>query len=51
MSDPRQAHDDELSVEELDTVAGGLAGDNTNCSQSCTSNTNCGATSKDPVWV
>ncbi|HSU15713.1 hypothetical protein [Longimicrobium sp.] len=50
MSDPRNAHDDELSVEELDTVAGGVEGDNTNCSQSCTSNTNCGGT-KEPIWV
>lgn len=37
---PTAHADDELSVEELEEVAGGL-GDNTNCTESCTSNTNC----------
>ncbi|HSU15715.1 hypothetical protein [Longimicrobium sp.] len=44
--DPRR--DDELSVEELDAAAGGL-GDNTNCSQSCTSNSSCGPVVKEPT--
>ncbi|HSU15714.1 hypothetical protein [Longimicrobium sp.] len=50
--DPRR--EDELSVEELDSVAGGVIGDNTNCSQGCTSNSNCGGTKEPttgPVWV
>jgi len=44
MADPKEirAQDDELSVDELDDVAGGVIGDNTNCSQGCTSNSNCG---------
>ena len=34
--------DDELSVEELDDVAGGTAETtNTNCAGGCTANTNC----------
>ncbi|HSU15717.1 hypothetical protein [Longimicrobium sp.] len=42
MSEPMNLRDDdELSVDELDTVAGGVEGDNTNCTQACTSNTNC----------
>jgi hypothetical protein len=43
MSDPietRANDEDELSVDELSGVAGGL-GDNTNCSSGCTSNSHC----------
>jgi len=47
MADPKDQREpasqdtDELSVEELESAAGGIEGDNTNCSQSCTSNTSC----------
>lgn len=40
---PQNRPDDELSVEELEEVAGGI-GDNTNCAESCVSNSNCGRT-------
>ncbi|HSU15719.1 hypothetical protein [Longimicrobium sp.] len=42
MADPKDIREDELSVEELEDAAGGIIGDNTNCSQGCTSNSNCG---------
>jgi len=42
MADPKDIRqDDELSVEELEDAAGGIIGDNTNCSQGCTSNSSC----------
>ncbi|HSU14681.1 hypothetical protein [Longimicrobium sp.] len=41
MSDPiRGRDDDELSVEELESAAGGVEGNNTNCVSGC-GNTNC----------
>ncbi|HSU15722.1 hypothetical protein [Longimicrobium sp.] len=39
--EPAPQDSDELSVEELESAAGGIEGDNTNCSQSCTSNSSC----------
>ncbi|HSU15724.1 hypothetical protein [Longimicrobium sp.] len=40
---PAAAHDDELSVDELEVVAGGVEGDNTNCVYACTVNSGCKA--------
>ncbi|HSU14678.1 hypothetical protein [Longimicrobium sp.] len=43
MADPFSAHardGDELTVDELEDVAGGVEGGNTNCSAGC-SNSNC----------
>ncbi|HSU14679.1 hypothetical protein [Longimicrobium sp.] len=42
MADPAgaHAHDDELTVEELETAAGGVEGNNTNCVAGC-GNSNC----------
>ncbi|HSU15723.1 hypothetical protein [Longimicrobium sp.] len=35
------AHEDELTVDELEVVAGGVEGDNTNCVEACTVNNSC----------
>jgi len=41
---PAAAHDDELSVEELEAASGGVEADNTNCVYACTVNNGCAAT-------
>ena len=52
MAEEDREQGDELSVEELEDVAGGLEGTNTNCAVAC-DNTNCvkgcGAVPMEPV--